>query len=97
MSPETQFNLDAGPAMAMILVYVVIMVAALAAYVTIIRKAGWSGWWILIAFVPFVNVVMFFVFAFAEWPVHRDLKATRYALDQSLAAHHGHNRFTWST
>lgn len=31
--------------------------------------------------VPLVNVVMFFVFAFSEWPVVKELKATRRAYD----------------
>jgi uncharacterized membrane protein YhaH (DUF805 family) len=38
----------------------------------IIRKAGYSGWWILILFVPLVNIIMLWVFAFASWPSLRD-------------------------
>jgi isoprenylcysteine carboxyl methyltransferase (ICMT) family protein YpbQ len=34
----------------------------------IIRKAGYNGWWILIVFVPLVNVIMWWLFAFADWP-----------------------------
>jgi hypothetical protein len=36
--------------------------------IKIIRKAGYSGWWVLLAFVPLVNLVMFWVFAFSRWP-----------------------------
>jgi uncharacterized membrane protein YhaH (DUF805 family) len=36
--------------------------------VMIIRKAGYSGWWVLVYFVPFVNIIMLWVFAFSEWP-----------------------------
>ena len=37
----------------------------------ILSKAGYSGWWCLIWFVPLVNVIMFWVFAFADWPTLR--------------------------
>ena len=35
----------------------------------ILRKAGYSGWWILISLIPMLNVIMFWVFAFARWPI----------------------------
>ena len=37
----------------------------------ILRKAGFSGWLALIAFVPLVNLVALWVFAFVKWPVER--------------------------
>ena len=37
-------------------------------YVRILRKAGYSGWWCVITFVPLVNIVMVYVFAFSTWP-----------------------------
>jgi hypothetical protein len=37
----------------------------------ILSKAGYSGWWCLIWFVPLVNVIMLWVFAFADWPILR--------------------------
>jgi uncharacterized membrane protein YhaH (DUF805 family) len=37
-------------------------------YVRILRKAGYSGWWCMITFVPLVNIVMVYVFAFSTWP-----------------------------
>ena len=36
--------------------------------IKIIQKAGYSGWWFLVSFVPLVNLIMLWVFAFAEWP-----------------------------
>jgi len=36
--------------------------------VMIIRKAGYSGWWVLLWLVPIANIVMLWVFAFADWP-----------------------------
>ncbi len=37
--------------------------------ITILRKTGYSGWWVILSFIPFVNVIMFWVFAFARWPL----------------------------
>jgi hypothetical protein len=37
--------------------------------VKILKKAGFSGWWVIASFIPFVNVIMFWVFAFARWPI----------------------------
>ena len=35
----------------------------------IIHKAGYSRLWILVWFVPLLNIVMLWVFAFSRWPV----------------------------
>ena len=37
----------------------------------VFRKAGWSGWWFLLLFVPIVNIVLIYVFAFSSWPIER--------------------------
>ncbi len=34
----------------------------------ILHKAGYSRVWILVWFVPLVNVIMLWVFAFSRWP-----------------------------
>jgi uncharacterized membrane protein YhaH (DUF805 family) len=50
----------------------IVFVVLLYPYVRIIRQAGYSGWWVLILFVPLVNIVMLWVFALARWPaLHR--------------------------
>lgn len=56
-------------------------VSTLVGYVFILRKAGYSGWLVLLGLIPLVNVVAFFVFAFSEWPVIKELRATRRAYD----------------
>ncbi len=53
-------------------VVVAVWLLFLVAYVRIIQRAGYSGWWILIGLVPIVNVVMFLVFAYSRWPVQRE-------------------------
>ncbi|VAW82498.1 hypothetical protein MNBD_GAMMA13-213 [hydrothermal vent metagenome] len=37
--------------------------------VRILNKAGYSGWWAAILFVPVVNIIMIWVFAFSKWPI----------------------------
>ena len=60
-----------------LVVAVAVWLIVLIAYIRIIQKAGYSGWWILIGLVPVVNVVMFLVFAYARWPVQRELDELR--------------------
>lgn len=79
------------------LVVVALGLLFLIPYVFIIRKAGWSGWWVVVMFVPVVNLVMFLVFAFVEWPVHRDLRAARTAQHYAQMAQQQavQSRFSW--
>ena len=55
----------------LVLIYLGVIILTVVAWVKILSKAGYSGWWVLIGIVPLVNVIMFFVFAFSEWPVLR--------------------------
>ena len=34
----------------------------------IVSKAGYHGAWSLLIFVPLVNIIMMYVFAFTQWP-----------------------------
>jgi hypothetical protein len=38
-------------------------------FVLIIRKAGYSPLWIILAFIPVVNFIFLWVFALSRWPV----------------------------
>lgn len=60
-----------------LVVWIAVTVVFFIAYIRIIQKAGYSGWWILVGLVPILNVVMFLVFAFATWPVQRENRALR--------------------
>lgn len=40
----------------------------------IFSKAGFSGWWSLLMIVPFINILLEYYLAFAEWPLQRELK-----------------------
>jgi uncharacterized membrane protein YhaH (DUF805 family) len=35
---------------------------------SILHRAGRSRWWILIAFIPLLNLIGLWVFAFSRWP-----------------------------
>ena len=54
-----------------ILVVVVLFVYFYPA-IKILHKAGYSGWWCVLWFVPLVNIIMLWVFAFASWPNLRE-------------------------
>ena len=45
----------------------------------IFSKAGYSGWLCLTQLVPLVNIIVLGWFAFAEWPVTRELSRLRHA------------------
>ncbi len=60
-----------------IIVGVVIWIVFVIAYIKIITKAGYSGWWVLILLVPIANIVMLLVFAYKEWPIQRELAELR--------------------
>ena len=38
----------------------------------ILKRAGYSGWWVVAMFIPLLNVVMIWIFAFSEWPRYRE-------------------------
>ncbi|HEX2582363.1 MAG TPA: hypothetical protein VHL08_10380 [Dongiaceae bacterium] len=44
------------------------LLALLIPMAVIIGKAGFSKWWILVAFIPVINIIFFWIFAFADWP-----------------------------
>jgi hypothetical protein len=58
-----------------LIIYLFFLVIAIVAWVKIISKAGYSGWWVLIGIVPLVGAIMFLVFAFSKWPIQQRLEA----------------------
>jgi len=40
----------------------------------IIHKAGYSRAWVLIGFVPVVNLIFLWIFAFSRWPIENRVK-----------------------
>ncbi|KWH51269.1 hypothetical protein [Burkholderia cepacia] len=55
-----------------LVVSLVLVAVVVYPYVRIVRRTGHSGWWILTMFVPILNFVMLWVFAFVCWPTVDD-------------------------
>ncbi|MFD2262136.1 hypothetical protein ACFSM5_04500 [Lacibacterium aquatile] len=43
------------------------------AFVRILNKMGYSGWWSLLTFIPPLSLVALWIVAFADWPSQRRL------------------------
>jgi hypothetical protein len=65
-----------GIAFSLVFVFIGLIVSILMVWVycRIFSKAGFSWALGLLMFVPIANIVMPFVLAFSEWPVHRELR-----------------------
>ncbi len=70
-------GLFAGLGIAIVLIYLAVAVIGIIAAVKIVTKAGYSGWWVLIAFIPLVGSVFILIFAFSTWPVTREVQMLR--------------------
>jgi len=51
-----------------LIIVVIILALPIWIYGRILKKAGYSRWWVLLIFIPIVNIIMIWVFAFAKWP-----------------------------
>jgi hypothetical protein len=58
-----------------LLIFLALMFLYIFPATRIVQKAGYSGWWAVLLMVPFVNIAMLWVFAFAPWPNLRQLPA----------------------
>ena len=54
-----------------VLVIALLIWAFVAIFGRILSRAGYSRWWLLTMFVPVLNLIMLWVFAFANWPVFK--------------------------
>jgi hypothetical protein len=52
-----------------LVVLVLIVWAFVAVFGRIVSRAGYSRWWLLTMAVPLLNLIMLWIFAFADWPV----------------------------
>ena len=80
----------AGILGALLIIELIFLVVFIVAYVKILQKAGYSGWWVLIGLVPFVNLVFFLIFAFTKWPVNREVEMLRAQLAGGYGASPGY-------
>jgi hypothetical protein len=82
VSDTVNNTLSGGALAAVIIVGIAFWLVFLIAYIKIISRAGYSGWWVLIIFVPIVNIVMLLIFAYKEWPIQREVRELRGWADQ---------------
>jgi len=68
-----------------LLLYLAIGVLSIIATVSVVGKAGYSRWWVLITFVPLVGTIFIFVFAFSTWPVTTEVQMLRARLGERSA------------
>ena len=75
-------NMLAGIMLLFIIISLAVAVLFIVACWQIVTKAGYPGWWailfVLINIIPFigslVSIVLFFIFAFADWPILKRFK-----------------------
>lgn len=51
-----------------VVVIALIVWAFVAVFGRVLARAGYSRWWLITMFVPLLNLIMLWVFAFAAWP-----------------------------
>src|SRR5277367_4417783 len=51
-----------------VLICLIVIVTSAIAVIRIFERAGYSGWWVLIAPVPGLNLAGLWYFAFGPWP-----------------------------
>lgn len=81
----------------LVAVYLGIVVLGIVAAVKVVTKAGYSGWWVLIALVPLVGSIMALVFAFSKWPVLREVEMLRAQAAYGGPYGHGGGPGAWGT
>ena len=59
----------ASMGIASLAVMVISFVVFILAWYKIFKKAGYPGWYVILMILPFVNLVIFLIFAFGQWPV----------------------------
>jgi uncharacterized membrane protein YhaH (DUF805 family) len=52
----------------LLLLPLAMIVTSIIALIRIVQRAGYSGWWILIVFVPGANLFALWYFGFGPWP-----------------------------
>ena len=54
------------------LIFPLIIIPVLAfIFITIAKKAGYSAWWVVTLLIPFVGIILLWVFAFSDWPAEK--------------------------
>ncbi|HET9765051.1 MAG TPA: hypothetical protein VFR50_16125 [Casimicrobiaceae bacterium] len=59
-----------------LIVFLLLAWAFVVIFGRIVNRAGYSRWWLLTMIVPVLNLIMLWVFAFADWPAGRSPSET---------------------
>jgi hypothetical protein len=51
-------------------IYACVFIAVVVAWAEIFLKTGYNRWLCFLMFIPVINVITFFWFAFSKWPIH---------------------------
>ena len=70
-------GLAAGALIGVVVLYAAMLAFGIYCYVRIARKAGYSGWYAALLFVPVANLVVMLMFVFKEWPIETELRMLR--------------------
>ena len=70
-------GLAVGALIGMMVLYAALIAFGVYLYVRIARKAGYSGWYAALLFVPVANLVVIVMFAFKEWPIEAEVRMLR--------------------
>jgi len=57
-----------GVSLWQLFIVVIILVIPFLIFPAVLKKAGFSGWWTLCLFIPVINILLIWLFAFTEWP-----------------------------
>jgi hypothetical protein len=49
-------------------IFIILSFLVLSPIIKILRRAGYSEWWALLLYVPVLNVVGLWLFAYGRWP-----------------------------
>ena len=49
-------------------IFIIFSFLVLSPVIKILRRTGYSEWWSLLLFVPVLNIVALWVFAYGRWP-----------------------------
>jgi putative effector of murein hydrolase LrgA (UPF0299 family) len=79
----------AGIIVFLVLLYLAFLAFAIYCYVRVAQKAGYSGWYVALLFVPIANLVVSLMFVFKQWPIEAEVAHLRARVAQLEGGHSG--------
>lgn len=56
----------------LVLAIMLVMYLGNLVFIPAVRRAGFSGWWVVLSIVPMVGLILLWVFAYVRWPIETD-------------------------